>query len=174
MILEGSQRRIRIIELLSTQTSPISGTELAKQFGVSRQVIVQDIALLRAENRDILSTNKGYLLFHSQTAEHAYREVILVRHSGEQILDEMSSIVELGGRMLDVSIDHDLYGNIRSDLVINNMEDAREFVRKMQESTSRPLCSLTDDYHYHTIAAPSRKAMELIKKDLREKGFLVE
>lgn len=174
MILEGSQRRIKIIEMLSTQTSPLSGTELAKQFGVSRQVIVQDVALLRAENRNILSTNKGYVLFHPQTNDRSYREVIAVRHAGDQILDEMASIVELGGRMLDVSIDHDLYGNIRSDLVINNMEDAREFVRKMKESTSRPLCSLTDDYHYHTIAAPSPKAMELIKRDLKEKGYLVE
>lgn len=174
MLNEGSQRRIRIIDILSSRTTPVSGADLAKQFGVSRQVIVQDIALLRAENRDILSTNKGYLLFKPHSDDYSYKEVILVKHTEEQILDEMSSIVDLGGRMLDVSIDHDLYGQIRSDLVINNAEDAGDFYQKMRNSASKPLCVLTDDYHYHTISAPSAKAMELIKADLREKGYLVE
>lgn len=170
--MDGLQRRNKIIELLHTQAAPISGTELAKKFCVSRQVIVQDIALLRAENRNILSTNKGYILFHPQSEDCQYREVIYVRHTREQILDEMSSVVDLGGRILDVSIDHDLYGQLRCDLVINNLEDAKEFVLKTEKSSSKPLCSLTEDYHYHTIAAPSQKSMELIKSDLREKGYL--
>lgn len=171
---DGSKRRLKIIELLSTSTSPVSGTELAKQFGVSRQVIVQDVALLRAENRDILSTNKGYLLFHPQTEERFFKEVIYVKHTGEQILDEMLSIVDYGGHMLDVSIDHDLYGQIRSDLVIDSSEDAAEFVRKINECSSKPLSLLTDDYHYHTIAAPSEKVITLIKQELKQKGYLVE
>lgn len=174
MISEGSKRRANIIGFLSTRTTPVSGTELAKQFGVSRQVIVQDIALLRAENRDILSTNKGYLLFKPEPKSHMMRDVIMVKHNSSQILDEMASIVELGGKMLDVSIDHDLYGQIRCDLVINNMEDAKEFVKNIQQSRSKPLNVLTDDYHYHTISAPSKKAMDLIKGDLKEKGYLVE
>lgn len=174
MITEGLKRRENIIEYLNMQATPVSGTELAKQFGVSRQVIVQDIALLRAENRDILSTNKGYLLFKPQAKSHMVRDVILVKHNGTQILDEMASIVELGGKMLDVSIDHDLYGQIRCDLVINNMDDANDFVKKIKECNSKPLNVLTDDYHYHTISAPSQKAMDLIKNDLREKGYLVE
>lgn len=173
MITEGFQRRENIIELLSKSTSPVSGTELAKHFGVSRQVIVQDVALLRAENTNILSTNKGYLLFKPHKDDHFCKEVILVKHTGDQILDEMASIVDLGGKMLDISIDHDLYGQIRSDLVINSLEDAKDFVQKMKDSTSKPLCFLTDNYHYHTIAAPSQKAMDLIKADLLEKGYLV-
>lgn len=174
MVTEGIARRKKMIEFLSMYSIPITGTELARQFGVSRQVIVQDIALLRAENRDILSTNKGYILFKPESQNHMVRDVILVKHNGTQILDEMSSIVELGGKMLDVSIDHDLYGQIRCDLVINNMEDADDFVNKIKESKSKPLSVLTDDYHYHTIAAPSQKALDLIKADLTEKGYLVE
>ncbi len=173
-MIEGSKRRLKIIEFLSTQTTAVSGTELAKQFGVSRQVIVQDIALLRAENRDILSTNKGYLLFHPQAEDRFLKEVIYVKHTSEQILDEMISIVDYGGRMLDVSIDHDLYGQIRSDLVIDSLEDANEFVRRVSQCSSKPLCLLTDDYHYHTIAAPSEKVLKLIKTELKEKGYLVE
>lgn len=171
--LDGSQRRSNIIAFLETRSAPVSGTELANLFGVSRQVIVQDIALLRAENRNILSTNKGYLLFHPLPDKNFFKEVLYVRHTSEQILEEMTAIVELGGRMLDVSIDHDLYGQIRSDLVINNMEDAREFLRKMRQSSARPLCLLTGDYHYHTIAAPSKRALELIKQELKDMGFLI-
>lgn len=172
--MEGSQRRKSIIALLESGTVPVSGTELAKKFGVSRQVIVQDIALLRAENRNILSTNKGYILFQPHTEDKSCKAVIWVRHTQEQVLDEMSSIVELGGRMLNVSVDHELYGQIQLDLVINDMEDARDFVNKMEGSRSKPLCALTGDYHYHMICAPSEKVLSLIKEELRQKGYLAE
>ncbi|MDE6016226.1 MAG: transcription repressor NadR [Acetatifactor sp.] len=172
--LDGNMRRKAIVEYLENKTAPVNGTELAKHFGVSRQVIVQDIALLRAENRNILSTNKGYVLFHPQTERTGCTAVIMVRHSASQTLEEMRSIVDYGGSMLDVSIDHDLYGQIRVDLVINDLRDAEEFCNKMRESASRPLKELTEGCHYHTIKAPSEKALELIKKELKEKGMLLE
>lgn len=173
VILEGNQRRKAILSYLSSKTSPVSGTELAREFRVSRQVIVQDVALLRAENRDILSTNKGYLLFHPLDSGNRLTEVILVRHTQEQTIEEMRSIVDYGGRMLDVSIDHDLYGQIRVDLVINNLQDAEEFCQKMSHSHSKPLKILTDDCHYHTITVPSQKALAQIRTELSEKGILL-
>ena len=97
----------------------------------------------------------------------------MVRHLSEETLDEMRSIVDFGGSMLDVSIDHDLYGQIRVDLLIRNIRDAEEFVEKMTHSTSKPLKELTEGCHYHTIQAPSAKAMKLIKEDLAEKGYLI-
>lgn len=171
--IDGTTRRQAIIEYLENKTIPTNGTELSKQFNVSRQVIVQDIALLRAENRNILSTNKGYVLYHPQE-RIGHTAVIMVRHNGENTLEEMRSIVDFGGSMLDVFIDHDLYGQIRADLVINDLQDAEEFCEKMRHSTSRPLKVLTDECHYHTIVAPSEKALEMIKKDLKEKGILLE
>lgn len=172
--LDGTKRREAIIEYLSNRTTPTNGTELAKHFHVSRQVIVQDIALLRAENRNILSTNKGYVLHHPQEKRTGCTAVLMVRHSAEQTLDEMQSIVDYGGSMLDVFVDHDLYGQIRVDLVINDLKDAEEFCEKMRESTSRPLKELTEGCHYHTIKAPSEKALELIRQELKEKGILIE
>ena len=59
--MEGDERRKKIIEILHGRKMPVSGTELAAELGVSRQVIVQDIALLRATDKNILSTNKGYI-----------------------------------------------------------------------------------------------------------------
>lgn len=174
MNLDGTARRTVVMEYLKTKSKPVSGTELAKHFGVSRQIIVQDIALLRAENRDILSTNKGYMLFHPQDKRNGCTAVIMVRHTAEQTLDEMQSIVDYGGCMLNVSIDHDLYGQIQVDLVINDLRDAEEFCHRMELSRSKPLKELTEGNHYHTIQAPSEKALELIKQELREKGILME
>lgn len=173
-MLEGSQRRKEIIKLLEVRNTPISGTDLAKKFNVSRQVIVQDIALLRAENRNVLSTNKGYIFFHSQKNDKSCKAIIYVNHTSDQILEEMQAIVDLGGKMLNVSVEHDLYGQISIDLVINDMDDARDFVYKNEHSTCNPLCSLTGDYHYHLISAPSEKAMQLIKDELKNKGYLVD
>lgn len=172
--MNNETRRKEIISYLESQTTPVNGTELAKLFDVSRQVIVQDIALLRAENRNILSTNKGYVYFRPVEKRTGCTAVVTVRHEMEDTLEEMRSIVDYGGSMLDVCIDHDLYGQIRVDLVIKDILDAEEFCKKMKKSSSKPLKELTEGCHYHTIKAPSEKAMELIKKELKEKGFLIE
>lgn len=174
MTLDGTARRTAIIDYLRTKTTPVSGTELAKHFGVSRQIIVQDVALLRAENRNILSTNKGYVLHHPQEQRKGCTAAIMVKHTADQTIEEMRSIVDYGGSMLDVFVDHDLYGQIRVDLVINDIRDAEEFCEKMKISTSKPLKVLTEDCHYHTITAPSEKAMERIMGELKEKGFLID
>lgn len=173
MITDGTTRRKEIIAYLSARTEPVNGTELARIFGVSRQVIVQDVALLRAENREILSTNKGYILYQPTNTQNNCTAVILVHHGAEQTFEEMRTIVEYGGRMLDVFVDHDLYGQIRADLVINDIKDAEDFCRKMKSSASRPLKELTGSCHYHTITAPTAKIIDLIKNDLSEKGFLL-
>ena len=59
--MDGKARRQEIIRLLSRTSGPISGSSLSGMLGVSRQVIVQDIALLRTEH-PILATAQGYLL----------------------------------------------------------------------------------------------------------------
>ena len=174
MTSNGNNRRVGLISFLERQSGPVSGSELAKQFGVSRQAIVQDVALLRAENRNILSTNKGYVLYHPQEKQKGHTAVITVNHTAEQTLDEMRAIVDYGGAMLDVFIDHDLYGQIRANLVINDVEDAQEFCDKLENSNSVFLKELTEGCHYHTITAPSKKILELIRKELREKGILSE
>ena len=174
MTLDGNARRTAILVYLQRQAGPVSGTELAKQFGVSRQLIVQDIALLRADNRNILSTNKGYVLFHPQGKHNGYTAVITVNHTADQALEEMLSVVDYGGSMLDVFIDHDLYGQIRANLVINDADDATEFYQKLSQSDSIHLKEFTEGSHYHTISAPSEKILDLIRKELQEKGILTE
>lgn len=173
MTTNGNTRRNAILSYLNRQTAPVNGAELARQFGVSRQSIVQDIALLRAENRNIVSTNKGYVLSHHPAQKiSGFTDVITVNHTAEQTLEEMYSIVDYGGAMLDVFIDHDLYSQIRVNLVINDREDAEEFCEKMKKSSPKPLKELTEGSHYHTITAPSKKALQLIREELQAKGIL--
>ena len=170
--MTGEERRTQILQMLKDQTSPLSGTALADAFHVSRQVIVQDIALMRAENHPILSTNRGYLYHRTDSAELLPKRVVSVRHTTEQVLEEFMTILELGGKILDVVVEHELYGQIRVDLMIESQQDAQEFYEKLMQSKDEPLKILTGDCHYHTIAAPSEKLLDLIEQALQKDGFL--
>lgn len=172
--MTGEERRNQILRLLETQTIPLSGAALAGSFHVSRQVIVQDIALMRAENHPILSTNRGYLYRRREEDGAAAKRVFYVRHTTRQVPEEFETILELGGKILDVVVEHELYGQIRVDLLIETQQDAREFCEKLRNSRDNPLKALTDDCHYHTVAAPTETLLELIGQALRQKGFLLE
>ena len=172
--MTGSQRRQKLLALLEEAQSPLSGTALARQLQVSRQVIVQDIALMRAENHNILSTNKGYLCRPDAAGNAQPKRVFFVRHTTQQVLEEFLTVIDLGGRILDVAVEHEIYGQIRVDMLIEDPRDAREFARKLSQSPDNPLKVLTDDCHYHTVAAPSQRLLDLIEEELRSKGFLLE
>ena len=170
----AEDRRTRLLRLLQEQGAPLSGTALAKAMGVTRQIIVQDIALIRAENHNILSTNKGYLYRDANMENTQPKRVIHVRHSTEQVLDEFLTVLDLGGTVLDVAVEHEIYGQIRADLLIETPQDAREFVDRLSRCRDNPLKVLTDDCHYHTITAPAEKLLDLIEAALRAKGMLLE
>ena len=171
--MDGRKRRKKIEEILSQENLPVSGTELAKRLGVSRQVVVQDVALLRAEDLKILSTNKGYILRRLEgDQKETYIRVFRSSHRTEDILDELQTIVDYGGRILDVFVEHDVYGEIHADLVINNRLDAAEFVDMLERSKDLPLKSLTGGCHYHTVTADSGRNLDRIEEELKKKGYL--
>ena len=171
--MTGEQRRNQILDMLMQQSSPLSGTALANLFHVSRQVIVQDIALMRAENHSILSTNKGYICRTPDSEQLQPKRVFFVRHNTDQVLEEFMTILELGGKILDVAVEHEIYGQIRADLLIESVQDAREFYDKLLTCRDNPLKVLTDDCHYHTVAAPSEKLLDIIEAELSAKGLLI-
>ena len=172
--MTGEMRRNQMLRLLKERSEPISGTVLAKTFHVSRQVIVQDIALLRAENHPILSTNKGYLCRSTDAEDTQPKRVFFVRHKDSQVLEEFLTVIDLGGRILDVAVEHELYGQIRVDLLIETAQDAAAFMERLENCRDNPLKVLTDDCHYHTITAPAEKLLDLIEDALREKGMLLQ
>ena len=170
--MTGEQRRNEIRQMLNAAQEPMSGTALANALHVSRQVIVQDIALMRAEHQPIVSTNKGYLLRPDTVRACQPKRVFFVRHSTNRVMEEFMTVIDLGGRILDVAVEHELYGPIRADLLIENAQDARDFVTRLGACRDNPLKVLTDDCHFHTVAAPSEKLLDLIEGELRSRGFL--
>lgn len=170
--MTGDERRNRILKKLQESDTPLSGTALAKAFHVSRQIVVQDIALMRAENYGILSTNKGYLLRSEKTENSLPKRVFFVKHTTEAVEEEFMTILELGGKILDVAVEHELYGQIRVDLLIETKSDAADFHKKLMHCRDNPLKVLTDGWHYHTVSAPSEKLLDLIEEALLHKGYL--
>ncbi|NLJ91042.1 MAG: transcription repressor NadR [Clostridiales bacterium] len=168
--MDSRERRNKLIQILENSYKPISGSELAKKLGVSRQVIVQDVALLRAADADIISTNKGYVLFKEYP--NKVTRSFLVKHSTQEIEEELCLIIDRGGRILDVGVSHGIYGNISTELIINNRQDVYEFVARLKSGKVTPLKELTGDIHVHTVEADSEEILDKIEAALAEKGYL--
>ena len=169
--MEGQERREKILELLNLSDDPISGSEFAKKLGVSRQVIVQDIALLRAVNKNILSTTKGYMLYHRENQK--VNRCFPVLHTTDQIEDELCTIVDNGGKILDVIVSLNVYGSISADLIISTRQDVYDFVDKVNSKKTVPLKELTHNQHFHTVEADSEQILDRIELALKQKGFLI-
>ncbi|QOX65082.1 transcription repressor NadR [Anoxybacterium hadale] len=170
--MTGEERRREIIDILKNSTDAVSGAELARRLNVSRQVIVQDIALLRAVNRNILSTTKGYLLYYQELQK--VNRCFMVKHTDDEIEDELCTIIDNGGKVLDVIVLHDIYGEISTSLIIKNRQDIYDFVEKLKSYKTVSLKGLTGDLHLHTVEADSEAALDAIEKRLREKQYLIE
>lgn len=172
LIMDGNKRREKILQIIKESKVPVSGSELSKMLGVSRQVIVQDIALLRAENCNIISTTKGYLLY--QDDKPKFTRVINVKHSTEEIEDELCTIVDNGARVLDVHVIHEIYGQIATRLIIRNRSDVYDFVKKVKEKKIVPLKELTAGYHRHTIEADDEATLDRVVAALRKKNYILD
>lgn len=166
--MNGQERREEIIKLIKNSNQPISGTALAKKLGVSRQIIVQDMALIRANGHEILSTHRGYLF---QETKHPYR-IFKVHHTGEQVETELNLIVDLGGSVEDVFVYHKVHGVIRAELNIRSRRDVQIYLQNIASGVSTQLLNLTAGYHYHKITADSEKILDMIQEELSENGFL--
>lgn len=168
--MKCEERRKEIIKLIKSSIVPTSGTVLAKHFHISRQVIVQDIAVLRAEGYNIISTNRGYILHASPLVSR----VVKVAHSDSEIADELNSIVDCGGIIKDVFVNHKAYGELRAPLNISSRRDVETFLEQIRTGKSTPLKNITSGYHYHTIEAKSLETLDIVEKTLERKGYLIK
>lgn len=160
------KRRRELLEIIRASRKPLSGALLAGKCGVSRQVIVQDIAALREEGYGIISTNRGYLL--------QVQRVFQVCHSDQQIEDELKLIVDLGGIVVDVFVQHEVYGRIWAELNVNSPRKAETFCREIREGKSSPLKNITSGVHFHTVSAVSEETLDQIRQALADRGYLIE
>ena len=161
--MEGKKRREKIIQILRNETLPISGNTLAKMTGVSRQVIVQDITLLRTRY-PVFATAKGYLLYPEK--EEKPRRIFCVKHNLEDTKKELCTIVDHGGKVLDVIVEHDVYGQIRADLMLSCRKEVEEFCKLLEKSKSGPLNMIGGGVHYHTVEAQTELILDEIERKL--------
>lgn len=168
--MEGKERREAIVEALSNSTEAITGTTLAKRYGISRQGIVQDIALLRAQGMQIISTSEGYLVYHIKDNN---KRAFLVKHETKDIEDELNSIVDLGGNVLNAVVTHPVYGEISVDMMIGSRRNVMKFMEKLKDNKFVPLMQLTGGEHVHIIEADSDEILDEIEKELNKKGYIV-
>ena len=168
--MNGTERRKCILQILSASDKPVSGVSMAKQLQVSRQIIVQDIALLRANGSEILSTNHGYLLQSDQNVSRVFKLI----HADSEVEEELSMIVDMGGIIRDVFVYHKVYGVVRAEMNIRSRLDAHNFMKNIALGKSSLLKNITSGYHYHTVFADSEETLDLIQNRLQERGFLAK
>ena len=161
--MKGEERRKQLLNILSSSTGPVSGGTLSQELHVSRQIIVQDISLLRANGSTIFSTNKGYLLQEEK-----------VYHTDDQVEEELSAIVDAGGQIRDVFVYHKVYGILKADMGIKSRRDIRAYMEEISTGKSSLLKNVTSGYHYHTIDAESEEILDTIQEELRQRGFLAK
>lgn len=169
--MESKERRKEIEDLLRISGEAQKGHNLAERFKVTRQVIVKDIAILRAEGKNIIATPEGYII--PQHEKKFVRKTIATCHKSENIEDELYTIVEYGGIIEDVIVEHALYGEIKGMLMIKSGHDIKNFMKRLKEYKAEPLLILTGGVHLHTICAENDDIMNSIIEELRNKGYLV-
>ena len=168
--MKGEERRKQLLNILSSSNNPVSGGTLAKELNVSRQIIVQDISLLRANGATIFSTNKGYLI----QEDRKYSRVFKVYHTDDQVEEELSTIVDAGGQIRDVFVYHKVYGVLKADMGIKSRRDIRAYMEEISTGKSNLVKNVTSGYHYHTIDAESEEILDAIQQELQQKGFLAK
>ena len=167
--MKSRERRENIALRLATAKEPISGSTLSGEFGVSRQIIVQDIAALKASGYEIHSTHSGYVLSRTPLS----RRIFKLYHTTDRTEEELKAIVELGGTVLDVFVRHKVYGKLEAPLNISSKADIRRFIDGVRSGKSTELMTITGGYHYHTVLAHNEDVLHTIEHSLLEKGFLI-
>lgn len=164
-------RKEKIIQEIQKNQKPISASKLATLYGVSRQIIVGDVALLRASGYNIIATPRGYVL---DEQNNELTHTIAVKHQKEDLGDELYTIVDMGGDIIDVIVEHPIYGQLTGKLHISSRYDVDQFLKKVNNNEANPLSQLTNGLHLHTIRCPDEQTYQRILKALEEKGYLFE
>lgn len=165
--MTGADRRKKLIFLMRESEQPLSGTQLGQVTGVSRQVVVQDIALLRTEGYPIVSTAKGYLLNEPKCATR----VLKVCHTNEQVEEELTTIVDLGGTVLNVMVNHRVYGRSGSGAQYRNRRDVQGFLNDLRTGKSVPLLNVTSWLSFSQDFRGKRRSARRDRACTAEKGL---
>lgn len=171
--MNAKERRKTIVTKLKDSEKAVSASALAQELSVSRQVIVGDIALLRASGVKISATPRGYILEAETASDFPFTGFISCKHSPEETKDELYTIVDYGGYIIDVIVEHPVYGQLSGPLDIASRHDVDLFIQHLSSHmAAKPLSTLTNGVHFHRIGCRSEENFELIKDALTDKHYL--
>ncbi len=165
------KRRSEIMDLLEASDHPVSASVLASKFNVSRQVIVGDVALLRAEGDEVMATPRGYVLSPDPAEGFGFVGTVATKHKLDRLREELYIIVDFGGTAIDVTIEHPLYGQLSGPLDVSSRYDVDLFCEKVKLQGSQPLSTLTDGIHTHRIGCRDITTFQKIKSELEKAGL---
>jgi len=168
--MSGEQRREQIIQIIKNSTTPVSGTALAKMVNVSRQVVVQDIALIRANGVNVFSTNRGYVIQQQDEVSRVFKVV----HEDDEVEEELNLFVDHGGFVKDVFVYHKVYNVLKAEMNLKSRADVKRYLKELGSGKSSLLKNITSGYHYHTILADNEETLDMIQEELQAKGFLAK
>ena len=169
--MDAQERRAAIARVLEQAQTPVSATALAKECSVSRQIIVGDIALLRAAGADITATPRGYIIPRSAAG---LKRTLATRHTAAEMEAELFAMVDQGCTVLDVTVEHPIYGQLTGPLNLSNRYEVGQFIARCREEEAAPLSLLTEGIHLHTVLCPDEGAFARVQTSLRELGVLLE
>ena len=169
--MQAEQRRQAILNTLRQSDQPVSAGVLAERFSVSRQIVVGDVALLRATGADITATPRGYDM---QRSPAGLLRQIVCRHSASGMEAELNAMVDNGCTVLDVIVDHPVYGQLTGPLQLSSRYDVQQFLDRCAQSDARPLSDLTEGIHLHTISCPDEASWQRVLDALRRMHILIE
>ncbi len=171
--MDSNERREQIKNELEKSNTPISASKLSELCGVSRQIIVGDVALLRAAGCSIDATPRGYVMRHEKGyADKKNRALIVSRHESSRTEEELNILVDNGCRVVDVIVEHPVYGQLTGLLDISSRYDVRNFMKKVKGAGAHSLCELTDGVHIHTIEYTDEDAYKRAVEELNAGGFI--
>ncbi len=172
--MKTEERRERLRHRLEMAGSAIKGTVLAQEFHVSRQVIVGDLNILRAQGVNVFATPRGYLIPKKGQEKNSLLATLVCRHDAEGMKRELEIIVDNGGHVRDVVVEHPVYGEIRGDLMLRSRRDVNAFLEKMMESGASPLLAVSGGIHLHTVEVMDKESLQEIRAGLEQEGILIE
>lgn len=146
----------------------MTGSKLSSLLGVSRQAIVNDIAILRASGEAVVGGPHGYRLGRVS----GLLEIIHCNHPPERGREELEILLDRGIAVLDVGVNHSVFGEVRASVVVETRADIERHAAAIAEAGEAPLSVITGGRHSHTVRAPNQDALDAAKRELRERGIL--
>jgi len=169
--MEPDLRREHILAAIKNSLKPVSASVLAKELNVSRQVIVGDVALLRAQGHEIIATARGYMI-PNFTDTSQYLGKIVCQHMPADTKDELYIMVDMQAIVVNVIVEHGFYGEITGVLNLAIRADVDIFIEKVEKAEVRLLSELTMGIHIHTVACRNKAHFEGVCEALHSKGYL--